>query len=237
MSRSGESAVIATNGKWVNEAGHLLLENTAGAVAAMLPLTYRIDDLAYPISAHVDGGTATLTPMQENGRPATDPVRSSDVVPTSRLQSVAESLTPRDSQALATLTQRLTAVSVASAVLGAIVGGGAGCLLGAAVGATSAAAATLLLGLVPGGIIGCIVGAGVLGPVGGIGGLTIAGGPMLAFSAFQYFSTIMSPCTTPGPYCADPANPAASAPRSPATQQTAPAPGTPGQGIQAGERK
>jgi hypothetical protein len=214
VSRSGQSAVIATNGKWVNDAGRLLLENAAGAVAAVLPLTYRIDNIAYPIRSRIDGGTATLTPVRENGKQVSDPVRPSDVVSASRLQSVAESFTPRDAQALGVLAQRMTTSGVVSAVLGAIVGGAAGCLLGAAVGATGAAVATLLMGLVPGGIIGCIVGAGVLGPVGAIAGLIVVGGPMLAFSAFQYFSTILSPCTTPGAYCTDPANPRAGAPRS-----------------------
>ncbi|MGF6886541.1 hypothetical protein ABIA39_004685 [Nocardia sp. GAS34] len=205
VSRSGDSAVIATDGHWLQDAGRILLENASGAVEAMLPSTYRIDDTAYPVQAHIDGGTVTLTPVRHNGTHVTDPTYPSDLVPASKLQTVAESFTPRDQQALAALASRSTIASISSAVLGAIVGGGAGCLLGAAVGATSVGIATLLTGLVPGAVVGCIVGAGLLGSVGAIGGMILVGGPMLAFSAFQYFSTILSPCTTPGTYCANPA--------------------------------
>ncbi|MGF6886542.1 hypothetical protein ABIA39_004684 [Nocardia sp. GAS34] len=212
VSRSGDSAVIATDGHWLQDAGRMLLENASGAIETILPSTYRIDDTAYPLQAHIDGGTVTLTPVRHNGTHVTDPVHPTDLVPVSKLQTVAESFTPRDQQAMTALSQRLIITSSVSAVLGAIVGGGAGCLLGAAVGAAGAGVATLLVGLVPGAVVGCVVGAGLLGPAGALGGLILVGGPMLAFSAFQYFSTILSPCTTPGPYCADPAHPPATAP-------------------------
>ncbi|MFJ4653704.1 hypothetical protein ACIP5Y_20755 [Nocardia sp. NPDC088792] len=206
MSRSGDSAVLTAPGAHLTTVSNqLVIEDADGNIAAAIPLAYRMDATAYPIAVHIDGDTATLTPGRSAGVAVSDPARPSDMVPATQLNSVAEAFDQRDQQALLVLSQRDTVGSVTSAVLGAIIGGGAGCLLGAAVGATSAAFATLLAGLLPGAAIGCLVGMGTLGPIGAIGGLMLVGGPVLAWSAFQYFSTILSPCTTPTAYCQDPA--------------------------------
>jgi len=208
VARSGDSAVIkTTGGSLTTKDGQLDILDSAGNLAAALPLTYRMDNKAFPIALKIDGGTATLTPDRAHATPVSDPATTASVLPSSRLQDVAESFSLRDQQALLVLSQRATTSSVVSAVLGAIVGGGGGCLLGAAVGATSAALVSLGLGALPGGIVGCLAGMAILGPIGAVGGLILAGGPLLAFSAFQYFSTIMSPCTTPTTYCQDPAAP------------------------------
>ncbi|MFB7718112.1 hypothetical protein [Nocardia sp. NPDC056100] len=213
VNRAGDSAVLSAPGARLSAAdGQLLITDAGGAVAASIPLSYRMDATAYPIDLRIDGDTATLTPARANGVAVIDGVRPADVVPASKLDSVAESFNIRDQQALLALGQRAGIGSVTSAVLGAIVGGGAGCLLGAAVGATAVGVATLLTGLLPGAAIGCLVGMGTLGPIGAVGGLITVGGPILAWSAFQYFSTILSPCTGPALYCQDPAT-APSAPK------------------------
>lgn len=206
VARSGDSAVIKTTGaKLTTKDGRLDILDAAGNLAMSLPLTLRRDNVAYPIAAKIDAGTATLTPDRTHGTVVADAAEPQSVLPASRLQNVAESFNLRDQQALLVLSQRATTGSVVSAVLGAIVGGGGGCLLGAAVGATSAGLVSLGLGALPGGVVGCLAGMAILGPIGAIGGLILAGGPILAFSAFQYFSTILSPCTTPTTYCQDPA--------------------------------
>ncbi|MFI1916686.1 hypothetical protein [Nocardia sp. NPDC020380] len=208
VNRSGDSAVLTAPGARLStDDNQLVIRDSAGNIAASIPLAYRMDATAYPIALRIDGDTATLTPTRTDGVAVSDPAGPSDLVPAAKLDSIAEAFTLRDQQALLALAQRATIGSVTSAVLGAIVGGGAGCLLGAAVGATTAGVATLLAGLLPGAAIGCLVGMGTLGPIGAVGGLILAGGPILAWSAFQYFSTIMSPCTAPTLYCQDPANP------------------------------
>ncbi|MBF6133920.1 hypothetical protein IU501_13015 [Nocardia otitidiscaviarum] len=57
-------------------------------------------------------------------------------------------------------------------------------------------------------IAGCVMGAASLGAVGGMVGLVTVGGPLALFSAFQYFSTILSPCPPELPACMNPATPA-----------------------------
>ena len=71
-------------------------------------------------------------------------------------------------------------------------------------GLVTAGLAALLVG-VPAAIVGCVAGIATLGSIGTVAGLIFIGGPLILFSAFQYFATVLSPCTTPGAYCKDPA--------------------------------
>ncbi|WP_227979817.1 hypothetical protein [Nocardia spumae] len=206
IGRRADSAVVTTSdGKLKVVADQLILTDRADRPVAAVPLTFDIDDTAYPIDARIDGDTAVLTPDRGNGRPTRAPARG-DIV--SAGQAV-ESFTPRDSQALGAFGQRIAIAAGVSAVLGAVIGGGIGCLVGGAVGAAiSSPVIVLLAPFVGATVAGCVLGAATLGAVGSMAGLILAGGPITVFSAIQYFSTILAPCPPELPYCKDPAQPA-----------------------------
>ncbi|MEV0297725.1 hypothetical protein [Nocardia sp. NPDC050710] len=206
VARQGDSAVIrTTDGRLQAVADQLVLTDGQGVPVAAVPLTYRMNNTAYPIAARIEGDTATLTPSQRDGVPVAD-VAASEIVSASQ---VAESFTPRDQSALGVLAQRLTIGGAVSAIIGAVLGGGVGCLVGAAAGATLASPViALLLPWVGAAIAGCVMGAATLGAVGSMVGLITVGGPIALFSAFQYFSTIVTPCPQELAFCRDPSVPA-----------------------------
>ncbi|MBL1075313.1 hypothetical protein JK358_13000 [Nocardia sp. 2] len=210
VSRQGDSAVLTTSdGKLQAVGEQLVLTDRAGTPVASVPLTYRMNNASYPIAAEINGGTAVLTPSREHGTPVAD-IAASEIVSTdAALRDVAESFTPRDQSALGVLAQRLTIGSAVAAIVGAVLGGGVGCLVGGAAGAAiSSPVIALLLPFVGATIAGCVLGAATLGAVGTVVGLITVGGPLALFSAYQYFSTILTPCPAELAYCKDPSVPA-----------------------------
>ncbi|MEU2030353.1 hypothetical protein [Nocardia amamiensis] len=208
VSRQGDSAVVTTDGKLQTVGDQLVLTDVHGTPVAAVPLTYRMDAMAYPIAARIEGSTATLTPSREGGI-AVAPISQADIVTVEQAaKPIAESFTPRDQLALGAFTQRVTIGGAISAIIGAVLGGGVGCLLGAAAGATLASPViALLLPWVGATIAGCVLGAATFGAVGSMVGLITVGGPVALFSAIQYFSTILTPCPPELAYCKDPAAP------------------------------
>jgi hypothetical protein len=218
ISRGDHAAVInATDAQFkvVNDATHgnqlAIMDAKGTTVAAEIPLTYHVDNAVYPIDAKITGHTATLTPSTKPVAHLTGPLPQVKEIH-SVAKPIAESFTPRDQQALSALGSRATTSSLTSAVLGAVIGGGLGCLLGGTVatagatiptGLVSAGLAALLVGA-PAALVGCIAGIATLGSIGTVAGLIFIGGPLILFSAIQYFSTVLSPCSTPGAYCKDP---------------------------------
>lgn len=210
VTRRGDSAVVAISGGTLrHDDQQLVLFDPSDKPVAAIPLTYRVDDIAYPITASIDGATATLTPSGDHGKPVT-PVAASDIVTVERAATqVAESFTPRDAQALGVFAQRAAIGAAVSAVLGAVIGAGIGCLVGGAAGAVvSSPVIALLLPFVGATVAGCVLGMATLGAVGTMAGVVLAGGPITLFSAIQYFSTILAPCPPELPSCKDPAQPA-----------------------------
>jgi hypothetical protein len=206
VGRDGDTVVLtADNGSFQAVDGSLVVDDANGAAVDSLPLSYNKDNVAFPIAAEVDGGTVRLTPATTGGTPIT----AQDIA---QAQHAAESFTPRDQQELSAFSSRVTIANVTGAVIGAIVGGGLGCIAGAIVGSVSTAITTLLAGVLPGGVVGCIAGAAAIGAVGTLAGAALVAGPIVLWSAYQYFSTILSPCGGPGAYCVDPAAPAAPKP-------------------------
>ncbi|MCC3312920.1 hypothetical protein [Nocardia africana] len=210
--RDGGSAVLSTSdGTLKIIADQLILTDHNERPVAAIPLTYQLDNTAHPINAHIDGITATLTPSKDNPRPA-QPVSRDQIIPVDKAAQIAESINPRDMQALGTFTQRVTIGAAVSAILGAVLGGGIGCLVGGAAGAAVSSPVIFLLAPFVGATIaGCVLGAATLGAVGSMAGLILAGGPITLFAAIQYFSTILTPCPPNVPACKDPLQPAATA--------------------------
>jgi hypothetical protein len=211
IGHTGHTVVInATDGQFkVVDDAHAgrqleILNNTGTTVATELPLTFHVDNTVYNISAAINGHTATLTPQSKPVAKIDGPLPVAR--PISSLKPVSESFTPRDQQALSALGSRATTSSLTAAVLGAVIGGTVGCILGAITGASTSAVSGILAPLSLGAAgVGCITGITILGSVGTVAGLIFIGGPLILFAAYQYFSTVFSPCLTPGAYCKDPA--------------------------------
>ncbi|MFJ9367062.1 hypothetical protein ACIRRA_21930 [Nocardia sp. NPDC101769] len=210
VTRQGDAAVLSISGGELQVAGdQLVLTGHDKQPVAAIPLTYRIDNTAYPIDARIDGATATLTPNKTAGQPvpSAQAVTNGQTITTDQAATqIAESFTPRDTQALGVFAQRTTIGAAVSAVLGAVLGAGVGCLVGAAAGAViTSPVLALLVPFVGATIAGCVLGAATLGAVGSMIGLVVAGGPITLFAAIQYFSTILAPCPPDTAYCKDPA--------------------------------
>jgi hypothetical protein len=205
LGRDGDAILLtATDGSFDTVDGNLVVNDADGNAVDALPLSYRKDNVAFPIAAGIDGHTARLTPAVSGGAEVSDPLTAEAIAAAKPI----ESFTPRDQQELGAFSQRASIASTVGAVVGAIVGGGIGCIAGAVVGSVSTAIATLLAGFLPGAVVGCIAGIATVGAVGTLAGAALVAGPVVLFSAYQYFSTILSPCTGPGTYCVDPAAPA-----------------------------
>ncbi|WP_328396477.1 hypothetical protein [Nocardia sp. NBC_00416] len=201
ITQEGDSAVVATNGRWQAVGDQLILKAVDDTPLTTVPLTYRKDDVAFPIAAQIDGGTAVLTPQRDGGV-AVAPVSAPVITPEQAGKEIAEQFTPRDMQALGVFTQRATMSAAIAGAIGAVLGGSIGCVLGAATGAlVSSPVALLLVPFVGATIGGCVAGAATLGAAGGIIGAFLIGGPVAVFAAFQYFSTILSPCPPEHPAC------------------------------------
>ncbi|MQY28441.1 hypothetical protein [Nocardia aurantia] len=212
VDRQGDAVVLASpDGLFETVGDSVVIRDPAGNFNDSLPLSYRRDDQVYPIAAEIGDHSVRFTPASTGGHTVADPITPADIARGQELGSataVAESFTPRDQTALGMFASRVGIGSVVGAVIGAIVGAGLGCVAGAAVGSVSVAVATLLGGVLPGAVVGCVAGVATVGTVGTLAGSALVAGPILLWSAYQYFSTILAPCAAPGTYCVDPAAPA-----------------------------
>ncbi len=197
----GKSVALSTDqGSLTVRDGHLQVLDEHGAVAASLPLQYRMDDLDHSIAAAVTGRTVVLTP-DANPAAATAgrDVSRANVLPVAEaMHNVAAtypSADARSADALGTLTQQLTVATMLSAMIGTVLGAGIGCVAGLVVGAAATTPVAWLLGVGP--IAGCVGGAVLFGPLGGIGGTLLVGGPIAVGSVFQYFQTMNAPIVPP----------------------------------------
>ena len=180
VSRSGDSALITTDaGSLTTSANQLEVRDAMGQIVTGVPLTYIYNDQAFPIAAHVDGNTATLTPSRT-------PVAGSTA------RSMGLPLHQVDlSTAVTTVMPELTLAATTGAILGAVVGGGGGCLAGALLGLGATAPLLGLLGAGP--LAGCAVGALTMAPVGGVAGSVLVGGPTLLAVGFQFIQLLQQP--------------------------------------------
>ncbi len=216
VTRDGGAAVVqAADATFEKVGDSLAVSNAKGAVVDSVPLVYRKDDTQFPIKADISAHQVRLTPQTTGGTPVAHPIsqgRLQSLEPVAQVspKQIDESFTPRDQQELSAFGSRATISSLIGAVVGALIGVTVGCVAGGVVGSVSTAITTLFAGVLPGAIIGCIAGVATVGTVGTLLGTILVGGPMMLWSAYQYFSTINEPCTTPGAYCTNPAAPPAS---------------------------
>ncbi|NKY51261.1 hypothetical protein [Nocardia vermiculata] len=175
VSRSGDDVLITTDaGTLTTSDTQLEVRDGSGAVVAGVPLTYVMNDKAFPIAASVDGNTARLTPSRTPVARPDLPLRDVDL-----------------STAVTTAMPELALAASAGAILGAVVGGGGGCIAGAVVGLAATAPMAALLGAGP--LAGCAMGAVTMAPLGAIGGSILVGGPALLAVAIQFVQLLGQP--------------------------------------------
>jgi hypothetical protein len=211
---NGNVVVKAVDGQFKPAGDSLTVTNAQGAVVDSIPLTYRKDNTQFPIKADVVDHQVTLTPQTTGGIASPNPISAnvlSNLKPVDKVdpKSISESFTPRDQQELSAFGSRATISSLVGAVIGALIGVTTGCIAGGLLGTAIGGTVVALLGGLPGALVGCIAGIAIVGSVGSLLGTLLVGGPLVLWAAYQYFSTITSPCITPGAFCTDPANPPA----------------------------
>ena len=181
VSRVATSALLTTDaGSLTATDNQLQILDRSGVVAATVPLTYVFQNHSFPIAAHVNGNTATLTPSTNLAQSA--PVKD-EALPFLHQADL--------NAAMGATATNMTAATEIGAVVGAIIGGVGGCVGGALLGLGATAPLLGLLGAGP--IAGCAIGALTLGPVGGLAGAVLIGGPALVATAFQFVQLLGEP--------------------------------------------
>ncbi|MGS2811186.1 hypothetical protein [Nocardia sp. MW-W600-9] len=179
------------------DAGTLTVENGAltakadnGTVVAAAPLRFAVDDFVFPIAAHIDGRTATLTPELSMDKAVYRPVALpfEDKAPWKTEYD-------REQAAWARMTTTISTGAAVGTLIGGLGGAAVGCVLGGVVGATVAAATIVgLFGpFLPAAAVGCLGGILAVGALGTVAGQLLVTAPVAVGAVIQYFTTITAP--------------------------------------------
>ncbi|PSR69107.1 hypothetical protein C8258_06435 [Nocardia sp. MDA0666] len=182
----GTAIVSIDSGRLVVDHGQFQIQAADGSVLAGIPLEFNVDDIAFPIDAHIDGRTARLIPSLDPERAHARPV----ALP---FQNQAPWKTPYDREAAAfsRMVGTITAAGAAGSITGAVGAGVIGCLLGGATLAVATSPIAMMFGAGP--VAGCLIGAAALAPLGAVGGALVVGAPATIAAVIQYFTTINEP--------------------------------------------
>lgn len=174
----GNSVVVTTDaGSLAARGNQFVVLDSAGTVLGGLPLAYQMNGLEFPVSAAIDGNTATLTP-------STDPAVAHPVdMPLQSVDAQADF-----NSALSTASTQFGLATGVGTLIGGLVGLVGGCVLGALT--VGALTAPIFFAGAPG---GCIAGASVGVALGAAGGSLLVGVPVGIAAAVQFFQTINTP--------------------------------------------
>ncbi|MBJ8339823.1 hypothetical protein JGU71_13085 [Antrihabitans sp. YC3-6] len=185
----GQSSFITTDaGSLVTEDGAFKIKAADGTTVAAMPLSFSIDDVAFPIDASIEGNTAKLTPALDINRAWYHPVAGLNDAPWK---------TPyeREQAAFNRMKDQISIGATIGSAGGLLTGAAIGCVLGAGVAGVATAPLLALLGAGP--LAGCVAGAALLGVVGGVVGALFITLPVAIASAIEYFTIVNSPFTPP----------------------------------------
>ncbi|PSR68348.1 hypothetical protein C8258_11035 [Nocardia sp. MDA0666] len=178
---TGAAAVITTDsGSMDVSDGIFRIRSAAGAVLAGIPLTIRIDDVAYPVEASIRDHTAILTPA---ALPFED-------------EAPWRTRYEREQAAFSRAALQITTAAAGGAGVGTAIGGIAGCVGGALVGAVVTGILAALFGAGP--LAGCLAGMAVGAGIGAFAGALLVAAPVAVASVIQYFTTINEPFVPKG---------------------------------------
>lgn len=178
--QDGQVTLKTDSGSMRLEDGHLVVRNGAGEIAASVPLAYAVvgnPHEVFPVAAHIDGNTTTLTPS-----------RTADA----GLSAKVPGLHPVDlNSAVAAVKDPIGLTSQIGGFIGAAGGLVGGCLLGAAAAGVVSAPAVELFGAGP--LAGCVGGALLLGTTAGLAGTAIGGIGAATANAQPFFQKLNEP--------------------------------------------
>ncbi|MFC6013046.1 hypothetical protein [Nocardia lasii] len=174
--------------------GALEVRDSAGTLVAATPLTFTIDEFQFPITARIDGRTATLTPELSMDKAVYQPV----ALPFEN-QAPWKTEYEREQAAWSRMTSTISLGAGIGTLVGGLGGATVGCVLGGLAGATVAAATIVgLFGpFIPAAALGCLGGILAVGALGTLAGQILVTAPVAAGAAIQYFATINQPFTPP----------------------------------------
>ncbi|MFI8974778.1 hypothetical protein ACIGO9_17970 [Nocardia asteroides] len=190
--RATDSASIITldAGALAVDHGALIVTTDDGRVVAATPLTFALDDFVFPITARIDGRTATLTPDLSIDKAVYRPVALpfEDKAPW-------KSEYDREQAAWARMTTTIATGAAVGTLVGGLGGAAVGCVLGGVVGATVAAATIIgLFGpFLPAAAVGCLGGVLAVGALGTVAGQLLVTAPVVVGAVIQYVTTITAP--------------------------------------------
>ncbi|MFF0533313.1 hypothetical protein ACFYT3_33720 [Nocardia amikacinitolerans] len=176
----GDTAIVTVDptARLVLDGGRFEIRAGSDQVLAAVPLQLRVGDVAFPIEAEINGGTARLTPNLDPARAQYVPIAES---------SAANDSAERQQDALARATSNIARGLGVGAGVGAIGAGVLGCLLGGVTGAVATAPLAMMLGAGP--LLGCAIGAATAVPGGALTGVLRLAGPVLVPAFIEYLIT------------------------------------------------
>ncbi|WP_069163469.1 hypothetical protein [Nocardia altamirensis] len=165
-----KSVVLTTDaGSLTTDNGRFLVNDSTGRLLVSMPLTYQRDDKVWPITATIDGNTATLTPN-------TDPAAAKPAPPELRDIAIDPQSTDFNTAVMNFATVAGLGVALGT-LIGTTIGAGIGCVAGGALVGAAAAVPTIGVLAVPGFLGGCLVTGAAAAPIGAVIGTIALGVP------------------------------------------------------------
>ncbi|MFD3463674.1 hypothetical protein ACFWVM_28500 [Nocardia fluminea] len=188
------SIIEIDRGSLTADNGVFEIRDTAGTLVAATPLTFAVDDFLFPITARIDGRTATLTPELTMDKAVYRPIALpfEDKAPW-------KSEYDREQAAWSRMTSTIGMGATIGTLVGGLGGAAVGCVLGGIAGATVAAATIVgMFGpFIPAAAVGCLGGVLAIGALGTVAGQILVTAPVAVGAVIQYLTTINQPFVAP----------------------------------------
>ncbi|MFE9580684.1 hypothetical protein ACFYO1_30200 [Nocardia sp. NPDC006044] len=185
----GTSVVLSTDSGTLTAAdGQFRLSDRTGRLLVSMPLSYQRDAKVWPITAKIDGNTATLTP-------GTDPAAARPAPP--ELRDIAIDPQSTDFNTAVMNFATVTGLGVAlGTLIGTAIGAGIGCVAGGALVGAAAAVPTIGVLAVPGFLGGCLVTGAAAAPIGAIIGTIALGVPAAVIGGLLFAGSLGKQATS-----------------------------------------
>ncbi|MEV6554088.1 hypothetical protein AB0M22_00105 [Nocardia sp. NPDC051756] len=184
-----KSVVLSTDaGALAAADGQFRLSDRAGRLLVSMPLSYQRDGKVWPITAKIEGNTATLTPN-------TDPA-AADLAPAA-LRDIAIDPQSTDFNTAVMNFATVAGLGVAlGTLIGTAIGAGVGCIAGGALVGAAAAVPTIGVLAVPGFLGGCLVTGAAAAPIGAIIGTIALGVPAAVIGGLLFAGALGKQATS-----------------------------------------
>lgn len=168
--------------------GQFLVSDPSGHLLVSMPLSYQRDNRVWPITAKIDGNTATLTP-------STDPATAHPAA--AELRDIAIDPQSADFNTAVMNFATVAGLGVAlGTLIGTAVGAGIGCVAGGALVGVAAAVPTIGVLAVPGFLGGCLVTGAAAAPIGAIIGTIALGVPAAVIGGLLFAGALGKQATS-----------------------------------------